>query len=433
MSGNLSLALGISEDDLLNCMQCGFCLSVCPTYKIIPKETATPRGRIALMKSVQDGALVTNDIMDSLDLCLGCRACEIACPSGVQYGQMLEHAKEVITKQTNFSPTVKAVRWLFLRKLLPYPKRMKWVRGGIRIYQKSGLQKVVRKSGVLKVLPWHMETFERVLPEVSSLKSMLPKRVEPERKTNKPTVAFFSGCIQDAIFHEINQSTMALLKESGFPVIHPESQTCCGAVHAHAGEIDLAKELAKKNIKMMEEIGATYLVNNQGGCGAMLKEYDKLLADDPVWSDRAKLFVKKVKDINEILAEIDELPPLKPMNVRVTYQDSCHLANVQGVTLQPRKLIQAIPGIEYVEMKGAGTCCGSAGTYNMVHHDHSMQILDAKMVNVIDTNASIVVTANPGCLLQMRIGIQRAGLEGKVRAVHIADLLAEAAGVKNLN
>jgi len=432
MSSNISLALGISEDDLLNCMQCGFCLSVCPTYKIIPKETATPRGRIALMKSVQDGALVTEHIKESLDLCLACRACEIACPSGVEYGQMLEHARVTIAKQTKYSTPVKAVRWLFLKQLLPYPKRMKWMRGGIRIYQKSGLQKIARKTGVLKTLPWHMAAFEGVLPEVPSLKDMVPKKVESmvQDKKPKPTVAFFTGCIQDAIAHETNQSTMALLQASGFPVVTPTDQTCCGAVHAHASEMDQAKELAKKNIKMLEETGATYLVNNQGGCGAMLKEYDQLLADDPVWADRAKLFVKKVKDINEILAEIDELPPLNPMNVTVTYQDSCHLANVQGVTFQPRKLINSIPGINYVEMKGAGTCCGSAGTYNIVHHDHSMQILDAKMVNVIDTNAEIVVVANPGCLLQMKMGVQRSGLEDKIRVVHIADLLAEAAGLK---
>ncbi|MFV9510371.1 (Fe-S)-binding protein [Tepidibacillus sp. LV47] len=430
MSQQVSLALGISEDDLLNCMQCGFCLSVCPTYKIIPKETATPRGRIALMKAVQDGGLVTKDITESLDLCLGCRACEVACPSGVQYGTMLEHAKEVITKKTKFSPPVKAVRWLFLKQLLPYPKRMRWIRGGIRVYQKSGLQKIARKSGILKLLPWNMGTFEAALPEVAPFRAKLPKRVEPKEKTNKPTVAFFSGCIQDTVFYETNVSTMKLLEAAGFPIVTPDNQTCCGAVHAHAGEVDLAKDLAKKNIEMLERSGASYLVNNQGGCGAMLKEYDKLLADDPVWAERAKAFVKKVKDINEILAEIDELPKLYPMNVRVTYQDSCHLTNVQKVTLQPRKLIQSIPGIEYVEMVGAGTCCGSAGTYNLVHHDESMQILDAKMVNVINTQAEIVVVANPGCLMQMRIGVQRAGLEGKVRVMHIADLLAEAARLK---
>ena len=427
MSGQINLALGISEDDLLNCMQCGFCLSVCPTYKIIPKETATPRGRIALMKSVQDGGLVTSDITESLDLCLGCRACEVACPSGVQYGTMLEHAKEVITEQTNFTAPVKAVRWLFLKQLLPYPKRMKWLRGGIRLYQKSGLQKVARKSGLLKALPWNMAAFEAVLPPVAPFKAQLPRKVQPKIKTNKPTVAFFTGCIQDAVFHDTNVATMKLLEASGFPIVTPEDQTCCGAVHSHAGEMDQAKELAKKNIEMLERTGAAYMVNNQGGCGAMLKEYDKLLADDPIWAERAREFVKKVKDINEILAEIDELPPLYPIKERVTYQDSCHLTNVQGVTLQPRKLIQAIPEIDFVEMVGANTCCGSAGTYNIVHHKESMMILDAKMINVLNTEASIIVVANPGCLLQMKMGVQRAGLENELQVIHIADLLAKAA------
>lgn len=429
MTYHPSFSLGISEDDLLNCTRCGTCLPVCPTYKIEPNETATPRGRLALMKATQDGILQMNDIASSLDMCLGCRACELACPSGVNYGHILEQARDVISSNTNYSIPVKIIRKVFLDTLLPHPKRMRWVKGGLRIYQKSGLQKIVRKSGILKVMPWHMDTFESVLPDVGPMFLHLPDKIMPESTKHngeKPLIAFFTGCIQDTMFHETNRNTMKLLKASGYPVIVPDGQTCCGAIHAHAGETDKAKKLAKKNIEMLEREKADYLVNNQGGCGAMMKEYDKLLEHEPEWAERAKEFVKKVKDINEILALVDELPDLKPVNEVITYQDSCHLLNVQGVKYQPRQLIQSIPGVQFVEMVGAGTCCGSAGTYNMTHHEHSMKILDAKMVNVQATRATTVVVANPGCLLQMRIGIKRAGLEGKVRAVHIVDLLAEA-------
>lgn len=426
MSQESNLLLGISEDALLNCIQCGYCLPVCPTYKIEPKETATPRGRLALMKGAQDGVLQITDISSSIDMCLGCRACEVACPSGVNYGHILEQAKDLISTETNYSVPVKIIRNVFMKSLLPHPKRMRWVRGGIHMYQKSGLQKVVRKSGILKMMPWHMTTFESVLPEVGSMKRKLPAKVVPTKKSKKPTIAFFTGCIQDTMFHDTNRNTMKLLKASGFPIIVPEEQTCCGAIHAHAGEKDHAKELAKQNIEMMEKLDADYMVNNQGGCGAMLKEYDRLLVDDSKWSERAKQFVKRVKDINELLVMVEELPALKSINERVTYQDSCHLLNVQGVKIQPRQIIESIPDIDFIEMEGAGTCCGSAGTYNITQHDHSMEILDAKMERVKATNASTVVVANPGCLLQMKIGVERAGLEGKVRVVHIVDLLAEA-------
>lgn len=421
--------LGIKEDELLNCIQCGFCLPACPTYKIEPKETATPRGRLALMKGSQDGMIQIGDISGSIDMCLGCRACEVACPSGVNYGHILEQAKDVISSETKYSLPVKAIRHVFMKQLMPHPKRMRWLRGGLHLYQKSGLQKLVRKSKILKIMPWHMETFESVLPEVSPMKAKLPNKVEPVNKNDKSntTIAFFTGCIQDTMFHETNRNTMKLLKAVGYTVIVPETQTCCGAIHAHAGEKDDAKVMAKKNIEMLESTNADYLINNQGGCGAMLKEYDQLLADDPQWSQRAKTFVKKVKDVSEILALlIDELPELKEINEVVTYQDSCHLLNVQGVKMQPRKLIEAIPGIKLEEMVGVGTCCGSAGTYNITHYDESMEILDNKMDNVIDTKANTIVTANPGCFLQMKIGVKRSGLEGKVRVVHVVDLLAEA-------
>ena len=431
MSNN-SMLLGIAEDDLLNCIQCGYCLPACPTYQIEQKETATPRGRLALMKGVQDGKLEIKNLTPSIEVCLGCRACEAACPSGVNYGHILEQAKDVIASQTKYSLPVRMIRNLMLRKLLPFPQRMRFIRGGIHLYQKLGLQKIARKTGLLKIMPWQMATFESVLPEVAPMSAKLPTKVVGSTNQNKisgkklPTIGLFTGCIQETIYHETNKNTLKLLKAAGFTVVVPDEQTCCGAIHAHAGEKEQAKELARKNIAMAERIKVDYLVNNQGGCGAMLKEYDHLLANDPDWSDRAKEFVKKVKDINEILVMLEELPRLKEIKETVTYQDSCHLLNVQGVKFQPRQMIQAIPGIVYRELEGAGSCCGSAGTYNITQYNSSMQILDEKMQKVQDTNATIIVTANPGCLLQMQIGIKRAGLTGKVRAIHIVDLLAEA-------
>ncbi|WML50796.1 (Fe-S)-binding protein [Neobacillus sp. PS3-12] len=247
--------------------------------------------------------------------------------------------------------------------------------------------------------------------------------------TKKYTVALFTGCIMDAMFRRINHLTAQLLSEVGCEVVILENQTCCGALHAHTGDSKKSKELAKQNIIALEKEDADFLVNNAGGCGAMLKEYDHLLADEPEWKERAKKFVEKSKDISQVLVLCGGIPGMVHTPERITYQRSCHMTNVEKVTKEPVQLLNSIQNVELIEMNEAGMCCGSAGVYNIVHYDDSMEILDRKMKNVKDTKATTIITTNPGCLLQMKLGVEREGLSGKVRALHLVEYLAEAVGI----
>jgi glycolate oxidase iron-sulfur subunit len=420
----------MDEDELLNCMRCGFCLPSCPTYiESGFQESHSPRGRIALMKAVTDGLIEPDeDFERSLNMCLGCRACEPVCPSGVNYGHLLEEARDIINQNKKHSLPVRVLRRAVFDGLFPHPTRMRSLTNMIGIYQRTGLQSVVRKSGIMKVLPESLASMEKVLPKVPMLKEMKnrPKQLAAEGPVKK-RVAFFSGCLMDTMFMKTNDSTLKLLQLAGCEIVTPPTQVCCGALHSHSGEKNGAKELARKNIQAFEDLQVDYIISNAGGCGAFLIEYDHLLKDDPEWASRAEGYSSKLKDISAILVDLDfhkrelKLPPQI-----VTYQDSCHLRNVMKTSIEPRTLLKAIKGIEYREMKDADRCCGSAGIYNIVESEMSMQILDYKMDKTKETEATTIVTANPGCLLQMKLGIEREGLTGKVRAVHIADLLYEA-------
>jgi glycolate oxidase iron-sulfur subunit len=421
----------MDEDELMNCMRCGFCLPTCPTYiESGFQESHSPRGRIALMKAVVDGLIEPDeDVERSLNMCLGCRACEPVCPSGVRYGHLLEEARDIIQQHKKHSFPVRVVRKLVFDELFPYPERMRMVTGLIGFYQRSGLQSFVRKTGLLNILPSSLRQMEKVLPHVPPLKEMKrrPHHLMPEGAM-KRRVAFFAGCLMDTMFMSTNDATMRLLQLAGCEVIIPPAQTCCGALHGHGGEKQKAKELAKRNIEAFERLEVDDIVTNAGGCGAFLMEYDHLLKDEAEWSERAKAFVAKIKDISEVLVELDfQQKRLKVPPQIVTYQDSCHLRNVMKTSAAPRKLLRAIEGVEFREMKDADRCCGSAGIYNIVEPEMSMQILDYKMEMAKQTKAATIVTANPGCLLQMQLGIERAGLADHVRAVHIVDFLLEAA------
>lgn len=421
----------MDEDELLNCMRCGFCLPSCPTYiESGFKESHSPRGRIALMKAVVDGLIEPNeDVERTLDLCLGCRACEPVCPSGVKYGHLLEEARDIINQSKKHSLPVRVVRKAVFQELFPHQNRMRTVTGLLGVYQRSGLQTVVRKTGLLHLLPDNLATMEKVLPKVPTMKEMNNRPTHLEAKgTVKKRVAFFSGCLMDTMFLETNNATMKLLQMAGCEVVIPQNQACCGALHGHSGEKDGAKGLAKRNIEAFDEMNVDYIITNAGGCGAFLIDYDHLLKDEPEWKDRAKAFVDKLKDISTVLMELKfyQSPLRLPAQV-LTYQDSCHLRNVMGVSGDPRSLLKGIEGAEFREMKDSDRCCGSAGIYNIVESEMSMQILDHKMENVKASHATTIVTANPGCLLQMKLGIEREGLADKLRAVHIVDLLLEAA------
>lgn len=421
----------MNQDELLNCMRCGFCLPTCPTYiESGFKETHSPRGRIALMKAVVDGIIEPDeDVERSLDLCLGCRACEPVCPSGVKYGHLLEEARDIIQQNKKHSLPVKLVRKTVFKGLFPHHERMIMATGLLGFYQRSGLQAVTRKTGIMKLFPDNLATMEKVLPKVPKMKEMKnrPEYLPPHGEQTK-RVAFFKGCLMDTMFLDSNNSTMKLLQLAGCEIVIPKDQACCGALHGHSGEKESAKDLAKRNIIAFEELNVDYIITNAGGCGAFLVDYDHLLEKDPDWHERAKAFTDKIKDISDILYELDfhKKQSLELPYQVVTYQDSCHLRNVMKTSAAPRALLQAIKGMDYHEMKDADRCCGSAGIYNIVESEMSMQILNYKMEQTKATQATTIVTANPGCLLQMKLGIEREGLADKVRAVHIVDLLLEA-------
>ncbi|OIK13383.1 (Fe-S)-binding protein [Bacillus sp. MUM 13] len=421
----------MNQEELLNCMRCGFCLPSCPTYiESGFQESHSPRGRIALMKAVVDGLIEPDeDFERSLDLCLGCRACEPVCPSGVNYGQLLEEARDIVNQNKRHSLPVRAVRKAVFHGLFPHQNRIKNLTGLIGFYQRSGLQKAARKTGMMKLLPENLAAMEKVLPPVPTRKEMKnrPEHL-PSIGTQTGRVAFFSGCLMDTVFLETNNATMKLLQLAGCEVVIPKGQSCCGALHGHSGEKESARELAKKNIQAFEDLNVDFIITNAGGCGAFLIDYDHLLNDDPVWKERAAAFKGKIKDIAEVLvaAGFHEKVKLQLPPQVVTYQDSCHLRNVMKTSSAPRLLIQSIEGVEFKEMQQADRCCGSAGIYNIIESEMSMRLLDSKMVHATATQASTIVTANPGCLLQMKLGIEREGLAAKMRGVHLVDLLIEA-------
>ncbi|WP_210608273.1 (Fe-S)-binding protein [Priestia flexa] len=420
----------MNEDELLNCMRCGFCLPTCPTYiESGFQESHSPRGRIALMKAVVDGIIEPDeDVEKSLNMCLGCRACEPVCPSGVNYGHLLEEARDIINQNKKHSIPVKAVRKVVFEGLFPHQNRMQNMTGLLGFYQRSGLQRVVRSTGILKLLPDNLASMEKVLPTVPTLKEMKERPTHlPAKNETKKRVAFFSGCLMDTMFMKTNDATMKLLQLAGCEIVIPQNQACCGALHGHSGEKDAAKKLAKRNIQAFEDLNVDYIITNAGGCGAFLIDYDHLLKDDPQWAQRAQTFSSKLKDISSILVDLEFFNKKLSLPQQViTYQDSCHLRNVMKTSSEPRRLLKAIANVEYREMKNADSCCGSAGIYNIVESEMSMQILDTKMKSAVATQATTIVTANPGCLLQMKLGIEREGLSSKVRAVHLVDLLLEA-------
>lgn len=413
-----------SYDEILNCMRCGFCLPTCPTYVQTGLETASPRGRIALMKAAADGMLPLTELADQIDLCVGCLNCVSACPAGVQYGHLLEEAREEIaaTRPRTF--------WqrLFFDHVFKRPSLLRLVGTLLWLYQASGLHWLAHRLGLARIVPRHLRDLDRAVPQVRPPWQRRHAPLTPARGERRLRVGFFTGCVMDIVFWDANAASIRLLAAAGCDVVVVEGQGCCGALHAHAGHKADARQLAKRNIEAFARESVDFVVNSAGGCGAALKDYGLWFRDDPDWADRAAAFAGKVRDLSEVLAELGvELPVALPGR-RVTMQESCHLAHGQRVRQQPRSLLQQVPGISYCELAESDRCCGSGGIYNLTQPAMSLQILDDKMEHVKATGADTVVTTNPGCLLQMRQGIERAGLSGRVRAVHLAELLDEALG-----
>ncbi|MCK2005822.1 (Fe-S)-binding protein [[Brevibacterium] frigoritolerans] len=431
----------LSYEATNQCVQCGYCLPACPTYESMGKESQSPRGRINLVKMAAEGKIdLQKDLAEPIDLCLGCRACEVACPVNVPYGQIYEAAKVVMTehqehehhkKQIGKPKLQTKVVNFTLSSLFPHRNRLRTLGNLTWLYQKTKVNKILQKTKMINKVSESMGQFEKILPELEAPN----KRYKYGQKftakgETKAVIAFFPGCIMDAVMSKINRLTIELLRVIGCEVIIPKNQNCCGALHSHQGMKDGAVKLAKANIEAFEVSGADYYVNNAGGCGAMLSEYNHLFGQEPEWKKRSEAFVGKSKDITEILVKFGPLPFKKEWNGIITYQDSCHLRNVQGVFQEPRELLRSIPGASFMEMEGSDRCCASGGIYNLMNFDESMKILDEKMYKAGKTNAKTIVTTNPGCLLQMKLGVERSGTRDDVDAKHIVEILAEACLIK---
>lgn len=422
----------LAYEETFDCVQCGYCLPACPTYLTMGKETHSPRGRINLVKMAAEGKITYNELEGPINLCLGCRACEVVCPTNVQYGKILESAKEVIQEEKKRQLPKRATlfREFVFDKALSSKKVLNVAGGGIAFYQNTGLQKITRKTKALNILPENFRSFEKILPNVEGLIKRNRRAEHYSPKLNPAfRIGYFTGCIMDTMFSSINTQAIKLLQHAGCEVTVIKEQTCCGALQNHSGETGITRKLAKENIDAFENYEFDYIVNSIGGCGAQLVEYNKLFENDGKWIERAKKFAEKNVDISVILCQLD-LKFEKELNKIVTYQPSCHMSNVQKRVNEPLQLLESIPEITYIELPYRDMCCGSAGIYNIINFDQSMEILDEKMNHVEKVSPDVIVTTNPGCHLQMKLGVEKAGLTNRIEVVHLVELLAEACGIE---
>ena len=416
------------QSDLDRCVHCGLCLNACPTYRQLGVEMDSPRGRVYQMVQVSAGAPITDSYREHIDLCLACRGCESACPSGVQYGRLIEAARAEIEAKTERGWLAQTVRDFVFRKLLPSPALLTAAGAGLWIYQATGLQKLVRATGLANLLG-PLGSREALAPaaEIPFFFREIGKTY-PAEGQRRYRVEFMAGCIANISFARLNEATVRVLQKNGCEVVIPAAQTCCGALHVHAGIRDKARELARKNIDAVVDEGFDAVITNAAGCGSTLKEYDELLEHDPAYAERARKFKSLMKDVTEFLSSIELNRDLGTIDATVTYQDSCHLAHGQKIRKQPRQLLAAVPGLRFREMPLSDICCGSAGIYNVLHTDLSMEILERKMTNVNLTKANIIATANPGCMIQLEAGVRKWGRKDgpPERVMHVVEVLDEA-------
>lgn len=412
-------------EDLDRCVHCGLCLNACPTYRELGVEMDSPRGRIYQMVQVVTGkAEIGPSYREHIDLCLACRGCESACPSGVEYGRLVEAARAHIEQNTKHPLLTRLVRWLVFRCLLPSRTNLRIAAAMLWGYEKLGLQKLARWSGLLKLFG-KLGQVEKLSPPVE-LPSFFRHygKVFPAEGERRYRVAFLGGCIANISFARLNEATVRVLQRNGCEVHVPQGQICCGALHVHAGIRDEARRLARRNIDAILDGGYDAILTNAAGCGSTLKEYGELLEHDGAYAARAGEFARRVKDVNEFLASIELDTRMGELPYTVTYQDSCHLAHGQKVRAAPRKLLRLVPGLTLREMLLSDLCCGSAGIYNIVHHDMAMSLLERKMDSVNATGADVIVTANPGCMLQLFAGARWMGRNQRV--AHVMEILDEA-------
>lgn len=427
----------LDEAQALACIHCGLCLASCPTYLETGDENQSPRGRIHRMRALQDGRLALGaETVQPIDQCLGCRACEAVCPSGVPYGELLEHTRDHVERHHRRGGWQTFLRRVAIEQVFPFPERLEVALAPARAVRALGLERLLpaRLREALALVPTDLEPVE--LPAWSPACSpAAPTAGAPASGVAGPAVraGLLAGCAMRVMFGGTNRSTLELLNEAGYDVVNPADQGCCGALHAHGGQLDEARRLARRNIECFERAGIDVLVVNAAGCGSTLKEYGTLLAHDPAWAARAARFASRVRDLTEVLP----VPPARAGSTgaagsggagttgKVTYHDACHLCHAQRIRRPPRDLVKAVAGSAYVELPEAEVCCGSAGTYNLTEPEMAARLQERKVGHILRTGATTVVTTNPGCLLQIRAGLAAAGAD-HVEAVHLADYLRRA-------
>lgn len=411
---------------LKECVHCGLCLDYCPTYRVIGHEADSPRGRIYQVRQVYEGKVSADnpDFREHIYACLDCRACQTACPSGVQYGAIIEAARAIADP---VAPSEKTVGRAILGSVFTRKPLLEAAGVGLRLYQRTGAQSVLRRTGAMRFFPKRLREMEAMLgPAQGGVRRYVAPRVTPARGPVRYRVGFIEGCIMPQLFGDTNAATVRVLARNGCVVFSPPTQGCCGALQMHTGDRETARDLARANVDAFDGLGLDAIIINAAGCGSTLKEYGHLLSDDPRYAERAADFAARVKDVSEFLASIELVPPTRPVPMKVTYQDACHLVHGQGVRAQPRKLLKMIPGLELVEMKDSDVCCGSAGIYNLTHYDVAVKVLEQKMDNVLATGATAIVAPNPGCSMQLAYGARRRGAD--LQLLHVVDLLDRAYG-----
>jgi glycolate oxidase iron-sulfur subunit len=417
---------GLSVEGVNQCVHCGLCLASCPTFSELGTEMDSPRGRIFLIKALAEGRIQLSDpTVEHLSLCLDCRACETVCPAGVPYGRLIEAAKAEIERQRPGGPVRRMFRWLNFGLLLGRPGVLRAAARGLRAYQASGLQMLVRRSGLARRLPGTLPAWEALLPPLPADRAPLPA-VTPAVPPRRARVAMLTGCVQSVVFAAHNRATARVLAKNGYEVLAPEGQGCCGALNAHGGDHARALALAKRTIETFEAAGAEAVVVNTSGCGAHMKAYGALLAGEPGWAERAARFAATVQDVAELLARAPLRGPLAPVPMTVTYHDPCHVVHGQKIRRQPRELLAQVPGLRVVDLPESDWCCGSAGIYNLTQPEMADRLLRRKVRNIESTRADAVVTANPGCILQIEAGLRA---QGRARPVlHLVEVLDRAYG-----
>lgn len=413
-----------SREIIDQCVHCGFCLPVCPTYALWNEEMDSPRGRIYLMKLAADGhAAINAQWVSHFDTCLGCMACMTACPSGVDYGKLIEATRAQIERKYDRGTLERFYRRLIFA-LFTRPKRLRMMRVPLLVYQKSGLRKLLLRSGVLRLLPRRLQAMEALLPELPAAEEVA--EVTPAVGTKRRRVGLLLGCVQREFLPQVNAATARVLAAEGCEVVSPADQPCCGALLVHAGEEEGAAALARHLINVFERAEVDTIVTNAAGCGSNVKAYGHLLRDDPNYAERAKRFSAKCKDVSEVLAELPKQSRRSPLRLKVAFHDSCHLQHAQGVRAQPRNLLAAIPELEVLEIPEAAICCGSAGIYNLVQPNAANALGDRKAELIASLDADVVVTGNPGCILQLQASLERAGK--KIPVLHTIQLLDASIG-----